>query len=65
MKMEQVGNQTEKIKSHLELENKQLKEELSEKLTQLSSHKESNFKLTQGIEEAINKVRKLCTGEKL
>merc|ERR1712088_368916 len=29
---------------------------LCEKITQLSSHKESNFKLTQGIEEAIQKI---------
>jgi len=44
------------MKNNLELENKQLKEELSEMITQLSSHKESNFKLTQGIEEAIQKI---------
>ena len=31
-------------------------EELTEKITQLRSHKESNFKLTQGIEEAISKI---------
>ena len=30
--------------------------ELGEKTTQLHSHKESNFKLTNGIEEAIKKI---------
>ena len=30
--------------------------ELGEKTTQLHSHKESNFKLTHGIEEAIKKI---------
>jgi citron Rho-interacting kinase len=56
VRMESEINQTTKIKSHLELENDHLKEELSEKITQLGSHKESNFKLTQGMEEAINKI---------
>ena len=41
----------------LEVENKQLKEELTDKITQLHSHKESNFKLSQGIEEAIEKIK--------
>merc|ERR1719317_625075 len=53
---EQFGIMNERLKNNLELENKQLKEELSERITQLSSHKESNFKLTQGIEEAIDKI---------
>ena len=53
---EQFGIMNERMKNNLELENKQLKEELSEMITQLSSHKESNFKLTQGIEEAIQKI---------
>ena len=53
---EQFGIMNERMKNNLELENKQLKEELSERITQLSSHKESNFKLTQGIEEAIHKI---------
>merc|ERR1719341_3096989 len=53
---EQFGIMNERMKNNLELENQQLKEELSEKITQLSSHKESNFKLTQGIEEAILKI---------
>ncbi|XP_023331360.1 citron Rho-interacting kinase, partial [Eurytemora carolleeae] len=56
MKMEQTGNSLEKLKSSLEYENSQLKIELGEKTTQLHSHKESNFKLTNGIEEAIKKI---------
>ena len=44
------------MKCHLEQQNKLLKVELTEKTTQLASHKESNFKLTQGIEEAIRKI---------
>ena len=35
--------------------------ELTEKTTQLASHKESNFKLTQGIEEAIAKIQEKNT----
>eukprot|EP00092_Neocalanus_flemingeri_P040694 GFUD01044305.1.p1 GENE.GFUD01044305.1~~GFUD01044305.1.p1 ORF type:complete len:1862 (+),score=644.25 GFUD01044305.1:78-5663(+) len=53
---EQFGKLNERAKSFLEVENVQLKEELSEKTTQLYSHKESNFKLSQGIEEAIEKI---------
>ena len=30
---------------------------MTEKITQLHSHKESNFKLSQGIEEAIEKIK--------
>merc|ERR1719431_304651 len=56
VKMESQINQTHKLKSHLQLENEHLKEELTDKITQLQSHKESNFKLTQGMEEAINKI---------
>lgn len=53
---DQFGKLNERAKSILEVENVQLKEELSEKTTQLYSHKESNFKLSQGIEEAIEKI---------
>lgn len=53
---EQFGKLNERAKSILEVENVQLKEELSAKTTQLYSHKESNFKLSQGIEEAIEKI---------
>ena len=45
--MESEMSQTTKLKSHLEIQIDQLKEELTEKITQLQSHKESNFKLTQ------------------
>ena len=54
---EQFGKLNERAKTVLEVENKQLKEELTEKITQLHSHKESNFKLSQGIEEAIEKIK--------
>ncbi len=47
--MESDMMQTTKLKSHLEIEIDHLKEELTEKITQLQSHKESNFKLTQVI----------------
>ena len=53
---EQFGKLNERAKSFLEVENNQLKEELAEKTTQLHSHKESNFKLSQGIEEACEKI---------
>jgi len=53
---DQFGKLNERAKSILEVENVQLKEELAEKNTQLYSHKESNFKLSQGIEEAIEKI---------
>merc|ERR1711892_256299 len=53
---DQFGKFNERAKNNMELENVQLKEELSEKTTQLYSHKESNFKLSQGIEEAIDKI---------
>ena len=54
---EQFGKLNERAKSLLEVENKQLKEELTEKITQLHSHKESNFKLNQVVEEAIEKIK--------
>ena len=54
---EQFGKLNERAKSILEVENKQLKEELTEKITQLHSHKESNFKLNQVVEEAIEKIK--------
>ena len=47
VRMESEMSQTTKLKSHLEIQIDQLKEELTEKITQLQSHKESNFKLTQ------------------
>jgi len=53
---DQFGKLNERAKTILEVENVQLKEELAEKTTQLYSHKESNFKLSQGIEEAIEKI---------
>jgi len=53
---EQFGLVNERAKNNIELESKQLKEELTSKISQLNSHKESNFKLTQGIEEAIQKI---------
>jgi len=53
---DQFGKLNERAKSILEVENVQLKEELADKTTQLYSHKESNFKLSQGIEEAIEKI---------
>merc|ERR1719295_918982 len=42
------------MKNNFELENKQLKEELSEKITQLSSHKESILKMTDKKTELAN-----------
>merc|ERR1719150_3718506 len=54
---DQFGKLNERAKSILEVENKQLKEELTEKITQLHSHKESNFKLNQVVEEAIEKIK--------
>ena len=54
---EQFGKLNERAKSVLEVENKQLKEELTDKITQLHSHKESNFKLNQVVEEAIEKIK--------
>jgi len=59
--LEQNGKGLSKVKSHLEQENSLLKVELTEKTTQLASHKESNFKLTQGIEEAIAKIQEKNT----
>ena len=54
---DQFGKVNERAKNVLDVENKQLKEELTDKITQLHSHKESNFKLSQGIEEAIEKIK--------
>ena len=53
---EQFGVVADRARTNLELENNRLKEELTGKTTQLHSHKESNFKLTQGIEDAIRKI---------
>jgi len=53
---DQFGKLNERAKNILDAENVQLKEELATKTTQLYSHKESNFKLSQGIEEAIEKI---------
>ena len=46
---------TEQAKLNLEEENAQLKEELSDLITQLNSHKESNFKLV--VEESYQEDR--------
>ena len=57
---DQFGKLNERAKNVLEVENKQLKEELTDKISQLQSHKESNFKLKEGIEEAIDKIKVIC-----
>ena len=48
---------TERAKLNLEVENVQLKEELSDLITQLNSHKESNFKLKLVVEESFKKIK--------
>merc|ERR1719481_30313 len=56
-KKEQTIKMIDRSKKNFELENNMLKEELTSKISQLNSHKESNFKLTQGIDEAIEKIK--------
>merc|ERR1719481_2511306 len=55
-KKEQRLKILERAKINLEMENDQLKEELTAKISQLNSLKESNFKLTEGVNEAIKKI---------